>query len=255
MPQRAPKIRLFVPGPLAAGAEVPLSEGQAHYLARVMRLGPGAEVAAFDGASGEWRAEVAELSRKSGALRPVARLRPQTRPRDLELLFAPVKKARTDFIVEKACELGVARVRPVLTDFTQAERVRTERLRAHMVEAAEQCGYLGVPELAEPEPLAAVLDAWDPARRLIFCDERRDAPPLAEALRSAPPGPFAVLIGPEGGFSEGEAARLAAAPFVLPAALGPRVLRADTAAVAALTLWQAILGDWSAGETPAEEAG
>src|SRR6056297_431657 len=177
MADRGPKIRLFVEGPLAAGAAVATDDGQTHYLARVMRLGEGAEVAVFDGVSGEWAAEVEALSRKAGVLRVTRRLRAQTRVRDLELLFAPVKKARTDFIVEKACELGVRRVRPVWTDFVNAERLKAERLRAHMVEAAEQCGYLGVPALAEAEPLSRVLDGWDPARRLVFCDERRGARP------------------------------------------------------------------------------
>ncbi|MFO7857186.1 MAG: 16S rRNA (uracil(1498)-N(3))-methyltransferase [Paracoccaceae bacterium] len=258
MADRGPKIRLFVQGPLVAGAAVATHEGQTHYLGRVMRLGEGAEVAVFDGVSGEWAAQIEALSRKAGVLRVTRRLRAQSRARDLELLFAPVKKARTDFIVEKACELGVRRVRPVRTDFVNAERLKAERLRAHMVEAAEQCGYLGVPGLAEAEPLSRVLDGWDPARRLVFCDERRRARPMAEVLESfrGDRGPWAVLIGPEGGFSEAEAARLGAAEFVVPVSLGPRVLRADTAAVSALTLWQAVLGDWAAGaEDPEAEDG
>ena len=159
-------------------------------------------------------------------------------------MFAPIKKARTDFIVEKAAELGCARVQPVFTRHTGAERLRPDRLRAHAIEAAEQCGETWVPEVAEPERLEALLDGWDPARRLMFCDESRDARPAAAALAAAAPGPWAILIGPEGGFAAEEAARLRAAPYVLPVTLGPRILRADTAAVAAITLWQAALGDW-----------
>ena len=170
--------------------------------------------------------------------------RPQRRPPDLWLLFAPVKKARTDSIVEKATELGVARLQPVFTRYTSSERLRADRLRAHAVEAAEQCGETWVPELAEPAKLGALLDGWDPARRLMFCDEERSAVPAASALAAAKPGPWAVLTGPEGGFAPEEALRLRALPWVLPVTLGPRILRADTAVVAALTMWQAALGDW-----------
>jgi 16S rRNA (uracil1498-N3)-methyltransferase len=155
-----------------------------------------------------------------------------------------VKKARTDFIVEKAVELGAARIQPVVTRFTTAERLRPDRLRAHAIEAAEQCGATAVPEIAEPVRFAALLDGWDDGRRLMFADEARDAPPAQAALTGAAPGPWAVLVGPEGGFAAEEAGRLRALPFVLPVTLGPRILRADTAAVAALTLWQAMLGDW-----------
>ncbi|MEM6742205.1 MAG: 16S rRNA (uracil(1498)-N(3))-methyltransferase [Pseudomonadota bacterium] len=250
MTDRGPKVRLFVEAPLAADAAVPLSREQAHYLFTVMRLTQGSRIAVFNGSDGEWLAEAAEAGRKSGVLIARERLRPQTRPRDLHLLFAPVKKARTDFIVEKACELGCAAVRPVFTRFTNAERLREDRLRAHMIEAAEQCGFLSVPRLDAPEKLEKTLDAWGSTRRLLVCDERRDAPSAAEALapfaadRGRDLDPWAILIGPEGGFSDDEMRRLRAAPFVTRAALGPRVLRADTAAVAALTLWQSALGDW-----------
>lgn len=247
MTDRGPKVRLFVEAPLAADAAVPLSREQAHYLFTVMRLPQGAFVSIFNGSDGEWRAEAAEAGRKSGLLVARERLRPQTTPRDLHLLFAPVKKARTDFIVEKACEMGCAAVRPVFTRFTNAERLREDRLRAHMIEAAEQCGFLSIPALFPPEKLDKALDAWDPGRRLLVCDERRDAPPAAEALASfaSDPGPWAILIGPEGGFSDDEMRRLRAAPYATRVSLGPRVLRADTAAVAALTLWQSTLGDWN----------
>jgi 16S rRNA (uracil1498-N3)-methyltransferase len=245
MAEAAPKVRLFVEPDLAPRAEVAVGRDHANYLFNVMRLGLGEAVALFNGRDGEWRAEVASAGKRGGALVCVERLRAQDGVPDLWLLFAPLKKARTDFVAEKATEMGVRRLAPVFTRFTNAERVNGERLRAHAVEAAEQCGILSVPDVAAPERLDAVLDGWDPTRRLLFCDESRDAPPAAEALRAAGPGPWAVLIGPEGGFAEEERARLRAAPFAVPAALGPRVLRADTAAVAALALWQTVLGDWA----------
>jgi 16S rRNA (uracil1498-N3)-methyltransferase len=238
------KIRLFVAADLGPGAEVPLTQAQAHYLFTVMRQGPGARVAVFNGRDGEWAAEVAEAGRRTGRLIARDRVRPQGRPPDLWLLFAPVKKARTDFIVEKATELGAARIQPVLTRFTGAERLRVDRLRRHAVEAAEQCGATSVPEVAEPARLAALLDAWNPARRLMFADETRAAPPAQAALAAAATGAWAILIGPEGGFASEEADRLRRLPWVLPVTLGPRILRADTAAVAAIALWQAALGDW-----------
>ena len=238
------KIRLFVDVALGPGAEVALEPGQAHYLFAVMRLAPGDPVAIFNGRDGEWFAEVAAAGKRSGALRVVAPGQPQRVPPDLWLLFAPIKKARTDFIVEKAAELGVARIQPVFTRFTNAERLRPERLRAHAIEAAEQCGETHVAEVAEPVKLGALLDGWDPGRRIMFCDEGRTARPAAAALAAAEPGPWAILIGPEGGFAPEEVARLRAMPAVLPVTLGPRVLRADTAVCAALALWQAALGDW-----------
>lgn len=251
MSQPPGKIRLFVEAPLAAGAEVALARGQAHYLFAVMRLGEGAELALFNGSDGEWLAEVAAVGRRGGSLVCRARLRPQDRPPDLWLAFAPVKKARTDLIVEKATELGCRRVLPVLTGHTQAERVRTGRLRAHTREAAEQCGRLSVPEVAEPLTLAGLLGLLEAeARRLLFCDETGDGRPAAAALAEAGaarnpwPGPWAVLVGPEGGFDAEERARLARHPLALAVSLGPRTLRAETAAVAALALWQAALGDW-----------
>lgn len=244
MAEVAGKIRLFVTSDLGPDAPVELDEAQAHYLFTVMRLAAGARVLVFNGRDGEWSAEVVSATRRGGRLVAREPGKPQRRPPDLWLLFAPIKKARTDFIVEKATELGVARVQPVYTRLTAAERLRTDRLRAHAVEAAEQCGETYVPEVAEPRRLDALLDGWDPARRLMFCDEERSARPAAAALAAAAPGAWAVLIGPEGGFAPEEAARLRGLPFVTPVTLGPRVLRADTAAAAALTLWQATLGDW-----------
>lgn len=239
------KIRLFVTAPLRLGAEVALDPAQAHYLFSVMRLGRGARLAVFNGRDGEWIAEVTGAGKRSGTLVMVAAGQPQRVAPDLWLLFAPIKKARTDFIVEKAAELGAARIQPVFTRFTNAERLRPDRLRAHAVEAAEQCGETCVAEVADPVKLGTLLDGWDPARRIMFCDETRVARPAAEALGAAAPGSWAILIGPEGGFSPEEAERLHALPHVLPVTLGPRVLRADTAACAALTIWQATLGDWS----------
>lgn len=246
MAERAAKVRLFVEADLGAGARVALTPEQAHYLLTVMRLGAGDRVAAFNGRDGEWICAVEPSGRRAGALVAEAPGQPQRRAPDLWLLFAPIKKARTDFIVEKAAELGVARVQPVFTRLTNAERLKPERLRAHAIEAAEQCGETWVPEVAEPVRLEAALDGWEPGRRLMFCDETRDAAPAAEALAAAEQGPWAILIGPEGGFTAEEAARLRATPQVLRVTLGPRVLRADTAAVAAITLWQAALGDWRA---------
>jgi 16S rRNA (uracil1498-N3)-methyltransferase len=242
MSQLRPKVRLHVDQPLAPAQSVVPSPAQAHYLFNVMRLGPGDAVALFNGRDGEWRAVVAQAGRRGGELLCEAQSAPQQDPPDLWLLFAPIRKARTDFIVEKAAELGAARILPVQTDFTNAERLRPDRLRAHAVEAAEQCGGTFVPEVAVLAPLGRVLAGWDGARRILWADESLCG--AAATLAAAAPGPWAVLVGPEGGFSEAERARLRGLDFVLPVSLGPRILRADTAAVAALALWQAHLGDW-----------
>ena len=244
MPQTDPKIRLFVEAPLEPGAEVALGREQAHYLSGVMRRGAGDMVALFNGCDGEWAAEIVSAGKRAATLICRARLRAQTEPPDVWLLFAPIKRARTDFIAEKACEMGCRRVLPIFTRFTNAERVNAGRLRAHAVEAAEQCGLLSVPEIAEPQPLDRALGDWPQDRHLLFCDESGQGRPAAEVLANAGPGPWAVLIGPEGGFSEEEAERLRALPFARAAGLGPRVLRADTAAVAALALLQTVVGDW-----------
>ncbi|MEO0819187.1 MAG: 16S rRNA (uracil(1498)-N(3))-methyltransferase [Pseudomonadota bacterium] len=254
MPQPVPKIRLHLDAPLAEGAELALAREQAHYLGTVMRQAAGARVLVFNGRDGEWLAELTEAGRRGGRLRALEQTRAPAEPPDLWLLFAPVKKARTDFIVEKATELGCRRIQPVFTRRTNAERVRPDRLQAHAVEAAEQCGLVFVPEIAEPVALARLLERWDPARRILFCDERAAGfggaaaalPAAARALGAAAEGagPWAVLTGPEGGFAPEEAERLAAMPEAVAVGLGPRVLRADTAAVAALVLWQSVLGDW-----------
>lgn len=235
------KVRLFLPEPLGEGQSVPLTREAAHYLFGVMRLGAGAELLVFDGESGEYAATVVEAGKRGGVLAVGARTRSLALPPDLWLLFAPIKKERTDFIVEKAAEMGVRRVLPVTTDFTNAGRINRDRLQAHAVEAAEQCGGTFVPEVEELQPLGRVLERWPDDRRLMFCDEA-----LAGKAAELPDrrGPWAVLIGPEGGFSEAERARLGGLAFAHPVSLGPRILRADTAAVAALTLWQMRLGDW-----------
>ncbi|MGR3393991.1 16S rRNA (uracil(1498)-N(3))-methyltransferase [Pseudooceanicola nanhaiensis] len=239
----SPKIRLHVAQPLGAAQTVQLDREQANYLFNVMRLGPGDVVALFNGQDGEWVAEVVTAGKRAGELRCDRQSAPQRMPPDVWLIFAPIKKARTDFIVEKAAEMGAARILPVQTDFTNSERIRRDRLQAHAVEAAEQCGGTYVPEVAELERLDRMLDTWPEGRQLMFCDEALagEAAGLAGLDRGTP---WAILIGPEGGFSEAERARLHAAPFARPVSLGPRVLRADTAAVAALTLWQTALGDW-----------
>lgn len=233
------KIRLYVDQPLGAGQRVALSRGQAHYLFGVMRLKTGAGVLLFDGQNGEWHAEVAESGKRGGTLEVHSQTHPHRAPPDLWLLFAPVKKARTDFIVEKAVEMGVARLIPVQTHYTNAGRVQTDRMRANVIEAAEQCGATHVPEVAEMTKLSRVLADWPAGRRLMFCDEAADQGALDGAR-----GAWAVLVGPEGGFSPDERARLTALPFANRVSLGPRILRAETAVVAALTLWQSRLGDW-----------
>ncbi len=239
------KVRLYVDHPLGAGQSVPLDRGQANYLFAVMRLGADDRVLLFNGRDGEFLAEVALANKKNGVLRCLEQTGSVQMPPDLWLLFAPIKKARTDFIVEKATELGVARILPVQTDFTNADRIRQDRLQAHAVEAAEQCGGTYVPPVAPLQRLDRVLADWPAGRRLMFCDETLVG--RAGGLAGAGPGPWAVLIGPEGGFSPEERRALRDLPFAVPVGLGPRILRADTAAVAALTLWQAALGDWRDG--------
>ena len=237
------KIRLYVEHPLGQGQTIPLLRDQAHYLFGVMRQGVGDGVLVFNGRDGEWRAEVAEAGKRSGTLDVLEQTTPQRDPPDLWLLFAPIKKARTDFIVEKAAEMGAARIIPVQTDFTNSERIRQDRLQAHAVEAAEQCGGTFVPEVTGLQKLDTLLANWPEDRQLMFCDEA-----LAGAracLPAAGSGAWAILIGPEGGFSDTERARLSALPAAHPVSLGPRILRADTAAVAALTVWQQALGDWA----------
>jgi 16S rRNA (uracil1498-N3)-methyltransferase len=247
-------IRLHVTEDLAAGAGLAPPKDQAHYLVSVMRLKVGDEVLLFNGRDGEWRARIIEADRRHCRLLVEAQARPQSSTPDVELVIALVKRARLEFAVEKAVELGVRRVRLVTTRRTNSDHVRLERLQAIAVEAAEQTGRLDVPEVVAAEKLDHLLTGWDASRRLMFCDEAGDDPDAqwgGEAGRARPAlealdgeGPWAVLIGPEGGFAPEERDRLRSAAFVTPVTLGPRILRADTAAIAALTLWQARLGDW-----------
>ena len=237
------KIRLFVDAALGAAQSVAMNRDQANYLFNVMRLGRGDHVALFNGRDGEWTAEVAECNKRAGVLVCQEQTMAVQMPPDLWLLFAPIKKARTDFIVEKAAEMGAARIMPVQTRFTNADRIRQDRLQAHAVEAAEQCGGTFVPEVTELARLEDVLSNWPDDRQLMFCDETLAG--ATSALEAAPAsGKWAILIGPEGGFSPEEQVRLRAMPGVVPVSLGPRILRADTAAVAAMALWQSTLGDW-----------
>jgi 16S rRNA (uracil1498-N3)-methyltransferase len=234
-------IRLHVPQPLSADAALAPTLDQSRYLTQVMRLKTGDALLVFNGVDGEWRCTIAEVLKKGVVLRADEQVRPQHFGPDLELIVAVVKKARVETIVEKAAELGAARVRLAITQRTNVEHVRLDRLDAIAIEAAEQTGRLDVPAVDDPAKLSAILDGWDPARRLMFCDETGGAP-VATAVTAA--GPWAILIGPEGGFSPEERERLRALPFTTAVSLGPRILRADTAAIAAMTLWQAAVGDW-----------
>lgn len=252
-------IRLFVPQALAAGVHIEASAEQARYLLAVMRLQLGHELVLFNGRDGEWLFKVSGVSKRGCRLTAEQKTRPQAKGPDLDLLVALVKRNRLETIVEKATELGARRIRPVITRRTQADHTNVSRLQAIATEAAEQTGRLDVPEVLEPVKLEALLDAWDPGRRLMFCDEAGDDPsaewggsagrarPALEALAGQVPGAWALLIGPEGGFDPEERARLRKLDHVTPVTLGPRILRADTAAISALTLWQAALGDWSEG--------
>ncbi|HEY6024703.1 MAG TPA: 16S rRNA (uracil(1498)-N(3))-methyltransferase [Pseudolabrys sp.] len=237
--------RLYVDAPLGEGGEVPLDRNQANYLLNVLRLGRGDAVLVFNGADGEWRASLSGSGKRAVTLSVGPRLRTQPRVGDLHFLFAPLKHARLDYLVQKAVEMGASRLQPVITRHTQVARINLDRMRANAIEAAEQCGILRIPDIAEPVAFGQI--AADADRLLIFCDEDAEVKDPVAALvaaRRSPAEPLAVLIGPEGGFAEEERADLLRRPKVIRIALGPRILRADTAAVAALALVQAILGDW-----------
>jgi 16S rRNA (uracil1498-N3)-methyltransferase len=240
--------RLFVEADLAAGGEAPLGEAQVHYLRHVVRRPDGAPLLVFNGRDGEWRATFEAHGRKSGVARLGARTREQVPEPDLWLCFAPIKRARIDYIAEKATELGVAVLQPVLTQHTMVERVNVERLRANAVEAAEQTERLSVPEVRAPLELTRLLSGWPEERRLMMCDESGGGPPIADALAAldaaARAAPWAVVVGPEGGFAATELAAIRRLKDVTAVGLGPRILRADTAALAALACWQALVGDW-----------
>jgi 16S rRNA (uracil1498-N3)-methyltransferase len=247
MPQldfRSP--RLFIDAPLAAGETVELEHSQSNYLGNVLRLSAGATILVFNGRDGEWQASI--LGRKRpDSLTITARTRPQDRLPDLAYIFAPLKHARLDYMVQKAVEMGVSSLQPVLTRFTQVSRVNSERMRANVIEAAEQCGILSLADVAEPMALDRYLSQRDGKRLLVFCDEAAATANPVQALQGGSTGAngIDVLIGPEGGFAEEERALLLRQPLTLKLSLGPRILRADTAAVAALALVQAALGDWT----------
>jgi 16S rRNA (uracil1498-N3)-methyltransferase len=237
--------RLFVDAMLAPGETVALDRGQSNYLGNVLRLPAGGTILAFNGRDGEWRAAIAGRKRPEN-LTIVAQTRSQDRLPDLTYVFAPLKHARLDYMVQKAVEMGASLLQPVLTRFTQVNRVNGERMRANVIEAAEQCGILGIADVAEPMPLERYLAGRPPQRLLVFCDEAADVENPLRALQShrTAAGGIDILIGPEGGFAEEERAMLLRQPLILRLSLGPRILRADTAAVAALSLVQATLGDW-----------
>jgi 16S rRNA (uracil1498-N3)-methyltransferase len=242
---RAP--RLFVDAPLSAGQTVPLERNQSNYLGNVLRLAAGEEVLVFNGRDGEWQARIAGRKRPD-SLEILDQRRPQDRLPDIAYVFAPLKHARLDYIVQKAVEMGAAKLQPVLTRFTQVSRVNSERMRANVIEAAEQCGILSLAEVAEPVPLDRLLTQRHPERLLVFCDEAAETASPLQALQTglSATGGIDILIGPEGGFAEEERALLLRQKRTLRLALGPRILRADTAGVAALALVQAALGDWAA---------
>ena len=236
------KIRLFVDHTLGEAQSVPLNKDQAHYIFSVMRKSIGETILIFDGNNGEWEASIEEISKKSGVLLCIKQTKPQIMPPDLWLFFSPLKKVRTDFIVEKATELGVAKIIPVQTEHTNADRVNLSRLSAHAIEAAEQCGGIYIPKIEELQKINEVLENFPLDRRLLFCDEKLQASEVN--LENLKKGKWAILVGPEGGFSEIERNYLKGLKFTFSISLGPRILRADTAAVTAISLWQNYLGDW-----------
>lgn len=241
--------RLCVPDPLSEMARVALDANQANYLGNVLRLGSGAPVLVFNGRDGEWRATLESAGKRRLFLVPTEQIRPQTRDSDIHYLFAPLKHARLDYTVQKAVEMGAARLQPVLTAHAQVNRINLERMQANAIEAAEQCGILTLPEIGPPLDLDRTLAARDGSRLLVFCDEDAETKDPVAALAphraASGPTPVDVLVGPEGGFADHERSALLAVPNTVRLALGPRILRADTAAVAALALVGAVLGDWS----------
>jgi 16S rRNA (uracil1498-N3)-methyltransferase len=235
--------RLYVPTDLAPDAAVAPTLDQSRYLSQVMRMKLGDDLLVFNGRDGEWRATISEVLKKGLILRCEEQVRPQATVPDVHLLIAVVKKSALEFAVEKATELGAARISLIITRRTQVQHVRLDRLDAIAIESAEQTRRMDMPAVDGPQKLDDLLDSWDPTRRLMFCDETGGAPAI-EALQKAGAGPWAILIGPEGGFATEERERLRSLPFATAVSLGPRVLRADTAATTALTLWQAAIGDW-----------
>ncbi|MCB1445111.1 MAG: 16S rRNA (uracil(1498)-N(3))-methyltransferase [Rhizobiaceae bacterium] len=236
--------RLFIAGDIAPGAALAADDGQFNYLRNVLRLEEGAELLVFNGRDGEWLVRLRHPSKKKIALEPVEQTRPQPAPSDLHYLFAPLKVGRLDYLVQKAVEMGAGVLQPVMTQHVQGRIGSIDRLRANAVEAAEQCGILAIPEVREPVRLASLLEGWDANRRIVYCDEGAETNNPMATLSAVTERHHALLIGPEGGFSAGERALLRGLPFVTAIPLGPRILRADTAAVAAMALLQATIGDW-----------
>jgi 16S rRNA (uracil1498-N3)-methyltransferase len=234
--------RLYVREPLSEGERIACSSVQANYLLNVLRMKGGDGLLVFNGRDGEWRVQIADVRKKACVLHVLAKVRPQAAGPDVDLLFAPLKHARLDYMVQKAVEMGVRRLRPVMTRRTIADRVNLDRMMANAIEAAEQCGILHTAEILPPASLDAVLLAWEPDRRLVFCDEGAGTASPVPTLSQLLPGPISVIIGPEGGFDSAERSLLCAQPFVVPVSLGPRIMRADTAAVAALALVNAVAG-------------
>ena len=239
--------RLFVDEPLSQGAEIDLTDAAANYVRNVLRMTEGDHLLLFNGRDGEWGAAVASVAKKRVGLRVETRTRAQPKPASLRLLFAPLKHARLDYMVQKAVEMGVTRLSPVITRRTQASRVNLDRMRANAVEAAEQCGVLAIATVDEPQTLQSALAGWPETDPLIFCDEDAEVSDPMTALAPLKGRALAVLIGPEGGFDPSERAELVAHPATVRIALGPRILRADTAAVASLAIVQAVAGDWVSG--------
>ena len=239
------KTRLYVTGDLGAGVTLALDEGPSHYLLHVLRAKAGDHVLLFNGRDGEWQAEITQAAKRGVTATCRAQTARQQGVPDIWLAFAPVKKTPSDYLVQKAAELGVAVLQPVFTRRTIVGRINPERMAANAIEAAEQSGRLTVPEVRDGVSLEKLLASWPPERRLLFCDEGGDAKAMTQAARESRGGPCAILTGPEGGFDPDERALLRSQPFVMPVTLGPRILRADTAALAALALWQAVAGDWS----------
>nr|WP_200834895.1 16S rRNA (uracil(1498)-N(3))-methyltransferase [Phyllobacterium salinisoli] len=236
--------RLFIDAPLGGGRHVEPSAETAHYLSNVLRMKDGNEILVFNGRDGEWKARLRVEGKKRIGLDVLEETRPQTPQPDLVYCFAPLKQGRLDYLVQKAVEMGAGVLQPVITQHTQVPKIGIERIRANAVEAAEQCGVLSLPECREAVKLDRLLDEWDPTRRLIFCDEGHETNNPLPLLQALGPGPLGLIIGPEGGFSEEERTLMRRLPFVTAIPLGTRILRADTAAVAALALVQATIGDW-----------
>ncbi|MGA1829390.1 16S rRNA (uracil(1498)-N(3))-methyltransferase [Rhizobium wenxiniae] len=236
--------RLFVDAPLSADSLYEVSSEQFNYLANVLRLEAGAKVLVFNGRDGEWLAEITFPSRKKIVLQPIEQTRPQPETSDLHYLFAPLKVGRLDYLVQKAVEMGAGTMQPVMTQHVQGKITNLDRLRANVTEAAEQCGVLSIPEVCEPRKLADILERWSEDRRIIFCDEGDEGQNPLPILAKVKEKKLALLVGPEGGFSEEERSLLRSLPYVTAIPLGPRILRADTAAVAALAVIQAAIGDW-----------